>query len=168
MKLKGGIAVIKEITIHQISHDWINSIQRDCFRGYHSSVAVRPLSRRRFNSGGHYWHQHLSVQETVQLVHGSSPSLHQGQFIVRVMKMWPGAIDKAISANREDGAYGCQQWPWPGQECHNIPGTLVPRATKAMAVILSFRPIVQPKWEAMSPIKAVSKPTPKIEIINVG
>ena len=44
----------------------------------------------------------------------------------------------------------------------------MPRATKAIAVIASLRPMVQPKWEARSPINAVSKPTPRMDRIKVG
>jgi hypothetical protein len=40
----------------------------------------------------------------------------------------------------------------------NLPGTLVPRATNEMAVIESLSPIVHPKLEARSPIKAVKTP----------
>ena len=39
-----------------------------------------------------------------------------------------------------------------------LPGMLVPRATKEMAVTLLFRPMVQPKPSATSPIIAVSSP----------
>ena len=52
--------------------------------------------------------------------------------------------------------------------CFTVPGTEVPRATKAMAVTVSLRPIVQPKWEAKSPINAVRRPIPRIEITKVG
>lgn len=50
---------------------------------------------------------------------------------------------------------------------HNVPGTLVPRATKAIAVIESLRPMVQPKWEARSPINAVRRPIPKMDMTKV-
>jgi len=45
-----------------------------------------------------------------------------------------------------------------------LPGTLVPRATKATAVTASLRPTVQPKWDATSPMMAVRQPIPHIEI----
>lgn len=35
----------------------------------------------------------------------------------------------------------------------HLPGTEVPRATNTTAVTESFRPTVQPKWEARSPVK---------------
>lgn len=37
-----------------------------------------------------------------------------------------------------------------------------------MAVILSLRPMVQPKWEARSPITAVTSPMPKMLITKVA
>lgn len=40
----------------------------------------------------------------------------------------------------------------------NIPGTLVPNATKEIAVTESFIPHVHPKCDAKSPIKAVRTP----------
>ena len=49
-----------------------------------------------------------------------------------------------------------------------LPGTLVPKATKAMAVIVSRNPIVHPTCEAQSPIKAVTRPMPRIDNTNVG
>lgn len=45
-----------------------------------------------------------------------------------------------------------------------LPGTLVPSATKAMAVTESFSPTEQPKEEATSPITAVSTPIQTIDI----
>lgn len=53
------------------------------------------------------------------------------------------------------------------QRSHNVPGTLVPRATKAIAVIASLRPMVQPKCEARSPINAVRIPIPRMDKTNV-
>lgn len=44
----------------------------------------------------------------------------------------------------------------------HIPGTDVPRATKAMAVTVSFRPTVHPRCDARSPMTAVSAPIPMI------
>lgn len=44
-----------------------------------------------------------------------------------------------------------------------LPGTLVPRATNVTAVTASLTPTVQPKCEAMSPMKAVRTPTPQID-----
>lgn len=38
------------------------------------------------------------------------------------------------------------------------PGTEVPRATNTTAVTESLRPMVQPKWEAKSPVTAVRTP----------
>ena len=49
-----------------------------------------------------------------------------------------------------------------------VPGTEVPRATIPIAVIASFSPIVQPTAEAMSPMKAVTKPMARIDTTNVG
>ena len=40
----------------------------------------------------------------------------------------------------------------------NLPGTLVPSATMVIAVILSLIRLKHPKWEAKSPITAVSTP----------
>lgn len=50
---------------------------------------------------------------------------------------------------------------------HNVPGTLVPKATKAIAVMVSLRPMVQPKWLARSPINAVRIPIPKMDTTKV-
>lgn len=44
-----------------------------------------------------------------------------------------------------------------------LPGTLVPNATKVTAVTESFKPTVQPKCEAKSPITAVRHPMKIIE-----
>jgi hypothetical protein len=44
-----------------------------------------------------------------------------------------------------------------------LPGILVPRATKPMAVTESLSPILQPRCEAKSPITAVRTPMPAIE-----
>ena len=49
-----------------------------------------------------------------------------------------------------------------------LPGTEVPRATMQMAVMESFIPMVQPTWEATSPIRAVTRPIPMILIVNEG
>lgn len=40
---------------------------------------------------------------------------------------------------------------------------LVPSATNIMAVIESFMPNVAPKWEATSPMTAVTRPIPMID-----
>lgn len=48
----------------------------------------------------------------------------------------------------------------------NSPGTEVPSATKTTAVTESFRPIVQPKWDARSPMTAVSRPIIMIEMVK--
>jgi len=44
-----------------------------------------------------------------------------------------------------------------------LPGTLVPRATKAMALTLSLRLTKQPRCPATSPIMAVSKPMDEMD-----
>ena len=49
-------------------------------------------------------------------------------------------------------------------EFNALPGTLVPRATNEIAVMASFNPIVQPKWDAKSPMNAVRTPTMMIEV----
>jgi len=48
----------------------------------------------------------------------------------------------------------------------NVSGRLVPRATNEIAVTASFRPIVQPKLDARSPMKAVSTPIPDIDTVK--
>lgn len=48
----------------------------------------------------------------------------------------------------------------------NIPGKLVPNATKVIDVTESLRPIVQPNPAAMSPIKAVITPIIHIDTTN--
>lgn len=45
-----------------------------------------------------------------------------------------------------------------------LPGTLVPNATKAMAVTESLSPTEQPKAEATSPMTAVRMPIQTIDI----
>ena len=50
----------------------------------------------------------------------------------------------------------------------SVPGTEVPRATKAMALTESFRKMKQPKWAATSPITAVQAPIMKIEMTKHG
>ena len=49
---------------------------------------------------------------------------------------------------------------------YSLPGTEVPSATNTTAVTESFRPMVQPKWEARSPMKAVSKPIMRMETMK--
>jgi hypothetical protein len=44
------------------------------------------------------------------------------------------------------------------------PGILVPKATNTMAVTESLIPNVQPKWDATSPIMAVTIPIQRMEI----
>lgn len=44
----------------------------------------------------------------------------------------------------------------------------MPNATNPIAVIVSLRPIVQPTWDAMSPITAVTIPIPRMLITKVG
>ena len=48
------------------------------------------------------------------------------------------------------------------------PGTLVPRATNAMALTQSFRLMKHPRWPATSPIIAVQPPMKKMEMTKVG
>ena len=50
--------------------------------------------------------------------------------------------------------------------CAWLPGKLVPRATNEIEVTESFRPIVQPKLDAISPMTAVNKPTPQMATIK--
>lgn len=45
----------------------------------------------------------------------------------------------------------------------SLPGILVPRATKIMAVTESLMPSVQPKWDATSPMMAVTTPMQKMD-----
>ena len=52
--------------------------------------------------------------------------------------------------------------------CLKIPGTEVPRATKAMALTESFRLIKQPKCPATSPMIAVQAPIADMDTTNVG
>ena len=47
-------------------------------------------------------------------------------------------------------------------------GMLVPKATNVMAVMRSFRPMRQPKMEAISPTMAVRSPIISKEHIKVG
>ena len=49
-----------------------------------------------------------------------------------------------------------------------VPGTEVPRATKAMALTESFRKMKQPKWPATSPMTAVQTPMKAMEITKQG
>ena len=49
------------------------------------------------------------------------------------------------------------------REIVHVPGTDVPRATNTTAVTESLSPTVQPKWEARSPMKAVSRPMPEMD-----
>lgn len=44
-----------------------------------------------------------------------------------------------------------------------LPGTDVPSATNTTAVTESFKPMVQPKWDARSPMKAVRMPIMRME-----
>ncbi len=52
--------------------------------------------------------------------------------------------------------------------CSKIPGKLVPRATKEMAVTESFIPIVQPKPLATSPIKPVTSPIIRMDTVKLA
>merc|ERR1712203_480416 len=49
-----------------------------------------------------------------------------------------------------------------------VSGTLVPRATKPMALTQSLRLMKHPRCPAMSPITAVFAPMKRMEITNVG
>ena len=49
----------------------------------------------------------------------------------------------------------------------NLPGTEVPKATKAIALTVSLRKMKHPKWEATSPITAVIIPMVKMETVKV-
>ena len=46
------------------------------------------------------------------------------------------------------------------------PGTDVPSATNTTAVTESLRPMVQPKWDARSPMTAVSRPMMMMETMK--
>ena len=50
----------------------------------------------------------------------------------------------------------------------NLPGTEVPRATKAMALTESLRKMKQPKWPATSPMTAVQRPIMAMETTKHG
>ena len=65
-------------------------------------------------------------------------------------------------------ATACRGRLEPLGEGGGVPGTLVPRATIEMAVTLSLSWTVQPKWEATSPVTAVSRPMPRIETTKHG
>lgn len=47
-----------------------------------------------------------------------------------------------------------------------VPGILVPKATKAIAVTVSLRPKVQPMCEDRSPITAVRNPISRMDIMK--
>lgn len=47
------------------------------------------------------------------------------------------------------------------------PGTLVPNATNVMAVTASSTQTVHPKWDATSPMIAVSTPIQNMETVKV-
>lgn len=49
-----------------------------------------------------------------------------------------------------------------------IPGTDVPRATKAMALTVSLRKMKQPRWLATSPMTAVQTPIMAMAITKQG
>ena len=65
-------------------------------------------------------------------------------------------------SNRNTGGRG-----W-GKTFSKVPGTDVPRATKAIALTESLRKMKQPKWPATSPITAVQAPMKKIEMTKQG
>lgn len=48
-----------------------------------------------------------------------------------------------------------------------LPGTEVPKATKAIALTVSFKKMKHPKWEATSPITAVIRPIVKMDTVKV-
>ena len=50
----------------------------------------------------------------------------------------------------------------------SVPGTEVPRATKAMALTESLRKMKHPKWPATSPMTAVQTPIIAIETTKQG
>ena len=52
--------------------------------------------------------------------------------------------------------------------CSVLPGTLVPSATKAMALTESFKKMKQPRCPAMSPMSAVLPPIMRMLITKVG
>lgn len=49
-----------------------------------------------------------------------------------------------------------------------LPGILVPKATNTMAVTASAKPIVQPKCDAISPMKAVRMPITNMHTVKHG
>lgn len=49
----------------------------------------------------------------------------------------------------------------------DLPGTEVPKATKAIALTVSFKKMKHPKWEAISPITAVIRPIVRMDTVNV-
>ena len=51
---------------------------------------------------------------------------------------------------------------------YHVPGTEVPKATKAIALTESLRKIKQPKWPATSPMTAVQRPIIAMEITKQG
>ena len=50
----------------------------------------------------------------------------------------------------------------------DVPGTLVPSATKAMALTESFKKMKHPKWLATSPMTAVQTPIMAMEMTKQG
>lgn len=50
----------------------------------------------------------------------------------------------------------------------SLPGTEVPKATKAIALTESLRKMKHPRWLAMSPMTAVLPPINRMEITKVG
>ena len=51
---------------------------------------------------------------------------------------------------------------------NNVPGTLVPRATKAMALTESFRKMKHPRCPATSPMIAVTRPIMRMDVTKVA
>ena len=65
----------------------------------------------------------------------------------------------------------CTKWPkWQKLYFfkYYVPGTEVPKATKAIALTESLRKIKQPKWPATSPMTAVQIPIIAMEITKQG
>lgn len=69
---------------------------------------------------------------------------------------------------RKEGAKKGNEHLFPGELYLHVflPGTEVPSATNTTAVTESFRPMVHPKWEARSPMKAVSRPIMRMETMK--
>lgn len=73
---------------------------------------------------------------------------------------WDSGNKKGSSGQMGFYSWGTHMWKYP------LPGTEVPSATNTTAVTESFRPMVQPKWEARSPMKAVRMPIMRMETMK--